>query len=94
MDAYTRMAVAFERIAMAFELVADHSGVVSDALTRIADSVEREEVRWADTRAVRDPDLAFPVTRLAPTDALHLPREAEGGGATFATRAHDGRAIR
>jgi hypothetical protein len=47
-----------ERIVVAFEQLAARSRRVADALTRIADSVEREEVRWADTRAVRDPDPA------------------------------------
>jgi hypothetical protein len=57
-DAQTRMAVAMEETAQHFVVIADNSGVIANALTRLADSVEREEVRWADTRAVRDPDPA------------------------------------
>jgi hypothetical protein len=58
MDACTRIAVAFEKMAVAFEKMAEQAESFANALARIADSVEREEVRWADTRAVRDPDPA------------------------------------
>jgi hypothetical protein len=58
MDAYTRIAVAFERLDEHFAHIAEAIGKAANAMARIADSVEREEVRWADTRAVRDPDRA------------------------------------
>jgi pilus assembly protein TadC len=58
MDAQTRIAVAFERMDQHFASIARSIETAADAMARIADSVEREEVRWADTRAVRDPDPA------------------------------------